>query len=77
MTVYCVWIRSFRSTRCGKADLGDHLDRSLEVFFIEESKMLKWLKGLPSSYLLGWIGVGLLGIVIVLVFVRRLVGMDG
>jgi len=26
---------------------------------------------------LGWIGVGLLGIVIVLVFVRRLVGIDG
>jgi len=39
--------------------------------------MLKWLKGLPGSHLLGWIGAGLLAIVIVLVFVRRLVGMDG
>ena len=39
--------------------------------------MLNWLKGLPTSHALGWIGIGLLAIVIVLVFVRRLVGMDG
>ena len=43
----------------------------------EESKMLNWLKGLATSHALGWIGVVLLAIVIVLVFVRRLVGMDG
>ena len=39
--------------------------------------MLDWMRRLPTSHLLGWIGVGLLAIVIVLVFVRRLVGMDG
>ncbi len=39
--------------------------------------MLDWMKRLPNSHVLGWIGVGLLAIVIVLVFVRRLVGMDG
>jgi hypothetical protein len=39
--------------------------------------MLKWLKGLPTSHLLGWIGVGSLAILLVLVFVRRLVGMNG
>lgn len=39
--------------------------------------MLNWLKSLPKSHALGWIGVGLLAIVLVLVFVRRLVGMDG
>ena len=39
--------------------------------------MLHWLKGLPHSQLLGWIGVGLLAIVIVLVFVRQLLGIEG
>jgi len=39
--------------------------------------MLNWSKGLPSSHAWGWIGVGLLAIIFVLVFVRRLVGMDG
>ncbi len=39
--------------------------------------MFKWLKSQPASHTLGWIGVGLLAIVLVLVFVRRLVGMNG
>ena len=39
--------------------------------------MLNWLKGLSASHALGWIGVGVLAILLVLVFVRRLVGMDG
>ena len=39
--------------------------------------MFNWFKDLPWSHVLGWIGVSLLAIVIVLVFVRRLVGMDG
>jgi len=43
----------------------------------KENRMLDWMKRLPTSHLLGWVGVGLLAIVIVLVFVRRLVGMDG
>ena len=42
----------------------------------KECKM-NWLKGLPTSHALGWIVIGLLAIVIVLVFVRRLVGIDG
>ena len=39
--------------------------------------MRDWLKGLPTSHALGWVAVGLLAIVIVLVFVRRLVGIEG
>jgi hypothetical protein len=39
--------------------------------------MLNWLKSLPKSHALGWVGVGLLAIVLVLVFVRRLVGIEG
>ncbi len=39
--------------------------------------MLDWLKRLPTSHALGWLAIGLLAIVIVLVFVRRLVGIEG
>ena len=39
--------------------------------------MLHWLKELTRSQMWGWIGVGLLAIVIVLVFVRQLLGMEG
>ena len=48
-----------------------------EKVYLEECEMLNWLRGLPRSHALGWIGVGLLAIVLVLVFVRRLVGLDG
>ncbi len=48
--------------------------RSLAQLLGEENIMLKWMKELPSSHVLGWIGAGVLAIVIVLVFVRRLVG---
>jgi len=37
--------------------------------------MLSWLKSLPKSHALGWMGVSLLAAVLVLVFVRRLVGL--
>ena len=43
----------------------------------EDSKMLNWLKNLSITHALGWIGVGLLALVLVLVFVRRLIGMVG
>ena len=39
--------------------------------------MLNWLRSLPKSHVLGWVGIGFLAILLVLVFVRRLVGLDG
>ena len=41
------------------------------------NRMLNGLKGLPTSHVLGWVAVVLLATVIVLVFVRRLVGIEG
>ncbi len=46
-------------------------------FETRENRMRDWLKGLPTSHALGWAAVGLLAIVIVLVFVRQLVGLEG
>jgi len=37
--------------------------------------MQNWFKRIPPAYALGWIAVGLLAIVIVLVLARRLAGM--
>ena len=54
-----------------------HSESSYKQLTSEESNMLNRFKDLPTSHVLGWIGVGLLAIAIVLVFVRRLVGMDG
>jgi hypothetical protein len=42
-----------------------------------ENNMFKWIKDTPTFVVFGWLGVGALAIVIVLVFVKRLVGMDG
>ncbi len=38
--------------------------------------MRDWFKGLCNWYAVGWAVVGLLAIVIVLVFARRLIGLN-
>ena len=40
-------------------------------------RMRDWLRGLQTRHVLVLAGIGLLAMVIVLVFVRRLVGIDG
>jgi hypothetical protein len=39
--------------------------------------MFDWFNSPRGWYAMGWLGIGVLAIVIVLVFVRRLVGIDG
>lgn len=46
-------------------------------FETRRNRMLDWLKRIPTSHELGWLAIGLLAIVLVLVFVRRLVGIEG
>ena len=39
--------------------------------------MFDWFKRIPPAQALGWGAIGLLAILIVLIFVRRLAGMGG